>query len=198
MHIDINLLYSFGAVNKRYTKGEIIFREGEQPIFYYQIIDGSARMFNTNDDGKEFTQEIFNQGCSFGEPPLFSDNRYPCTAIAYENCEVIKLSKLLFFELIDTHPELAKGIITLFAKRINARLETVKNLINQKPEFRIAAFLNSHKTNSNFLGKHKLFIPFTRQEIANFTGLRVETVIRTLQKMKEEKKVEIINHKIYY
>ena len=41
-------------------------------------------------------------------------------------------------------------------------------------------------------------VPFTRQEIANFTGLRVETVIRALGKMHVEKKIEIKNHKIYY
>ena len=39
----------------------------------------------------------------------------------------------------------------------------------------------------------KELVPFTRQEIANFTGLRVETVIRAFSKMKEEKKIDIIN-----
>ncbi|MEG1266832.1 MAG: helix-turn-helix domain-containing protein [Myroides sp.] len=38
----------------------------------------------------------------------------------------------------------------------------------------------------------------TRQEIANFTGLRVETVIRALGKMKKNNIVEIKSQKIYY
>ena len=38
----------------------------------------------------------------------------------------------------------------------------------------------------------------TLAEIANFTGLRVETVIRTFAKMKSTNKIEIINHKIYF
>lgn len=41
--------------------------------------------------------------------------------------------------------------------------------------------------------KNGLFV-----EIANFTGLRVETVIRTFAKMKSTNKIEIINHKIYF
>jgi len=41
-------------------------------------------------------------------------------------------------------------------------------------------------------------IPYTRQEIANFTGLRVETVIRYLTKMKVGKIVEINNRKLIY
>jgi CRP-like cAMP-binding protein len=44
----------------------------------------------------------------------------------------------------------------------------------------------------------KIHIAFTRQEIANFTGLRVETVIRTLKKMEEENKVTIDHRKLYY
>ncbi|OWP79845.1 Crp/Fnr family transcriptional regulator, partial [Flavobacterium covae] len=46
--------------------------------------------------------------------------------------------------------------------------------------------------------KKKIFIPFTRQEIANFTGLRVETVIRACSKLKKTGIIEIINHKIYF
>ena len=45
---------------------------------------------------------------------------------------------------------------------------------------------------------HKELVPFTRQEIANFTGLRVETVIRVISKMKANKKIDIVNHKIYF
>lgn len=41
-------------------------------------------------------------------------------------------------------------------------------------------------------------IPFTRQQIAEFTGLRVETVIRTILRMNKEKKVKLLNHKIYF
>jgi CRP/FNR family transcriptional regulator len=44
----------------------------------------------------------------------------------------------------------------------------------------------------------KLLIDLTRQEIANFTGLCVETVIRTLSKMKSQNKVSIIDKKLYY
>lgn len=81
----------------------------------------------------------------------------------------------------------------MLARRIHNKATTSKDIINQKPEFRIQAFLDSCKKSSQ-----KEMIAFTRQEIANFTGLRVETVIRTLGKMKQKKVVEIVNHKIYY
>ena len=73
--------------------------------------------------------------------------------------------------------------------------QDTKDIVNQKPEFRILAFLNAHK---NPDCPKKELVEFTRQEIANFTGLRVETVIRELSKMSKTNKVEIINHKLYY
>lgn len=41
-------------------------------------------------------------------------------------------------------------------------------------------------------------VPLTRQEMANYTGLRVETTIKTIKKMEQENLVKIVNRKIYY
>ena len=82
------------------------------------------------------------------------------------------------------------GLLLIFSCE---KKEEKKDIINQKPEFRIQSFLDFCKKSNE-----KELIDFTRQEIANSTGLRVETVIRTLSKMHKKQIVEIINHKIYY
>lgn len=197
MQIDIDLLFSWGAVAKKYKKNEIIFDEDEVAHFYYQIIEGSVRMFNSNDEGKEFTQGLFCKGNSFGEPPLFIDELYPSKAIAIQDSTIIKLSKDKFLKILDEYPSIQKSFLLLLANKIHSKSNTSKEIINQKPEFRIVAFLNTHKKKSE-CSNEKVLIPYTRQEIANFTGLRVETVIRVLCKMNTCDKLEIVNHKIYY
>ena len=197
MQIDLDLLFTWGAVAKKYHKSEVIFNENENANFYYQIIDGGVRMFNSNEEGKEFTQGIFCNGDSFGEPPLFIDDVYPSTAIIIQDSTIVKLSKEKFLRILDEYPTIQKSFLTLFARKIHTKANTCKEIINQKPEFRIIAFLNHFKKKSNNCND-KILIPYTRQEIANFTGLRVETVIRVFSKMNECNKVEIINHKIYY
>jgi CRP-like cAMP-binding protein len=197
MQIDLDLLFTWGAVAKKYHKSEVIFNENEIANFYYQIIDGGVRMFNSNEEGKEFTQGIFCNGDSFGEPPLFIDDVYPSTAIIIQDSTIVKLSKEKFLRILDEYPTIQKSFLTLFARKIHTKANTSKEIINQKPEFRIIAFLNHFKKKSNNCND-KILIPYTRQEIANFTGLRVETVIRVFSKMNECNKVEIINHKIYY
>ncbi|ESU23383.1 CRP/FNR family transcriptional regulator [Flavobacterium enshiense DK69] len=196
MLVDIDLLFTWGAIAKEYKKGEVIFRENNQANFYYQIAEGIVRMFNANDDGKEFTQGYFYSGQSFGEPPLFINESYPSTATAFQDCTIIKLSKDKFLKILEEYPSVQKDFLNLMCQRIHSKAKTSKDIINQKPEFRIMAFLNDYKKSKKNLEKE--LIPFTRQEIANFTGLRVETVIRALSKMNQCEKVEIVNHKIYF
>jgi CRP-like cAMP-binding protein len=56
MQIDLDLLYTWGAIAKEYKKNDIIISEDDVANFYYQVIEGCVRMYNSNDDGKEFTQ----------------------------------------------------------------------------------------------------------------------------------------------
>ncbi len=197
MQIDLDLLYSWGAVAKKYKKNEIIFNEDEVAYFYYQILDGGVRMFNSNEEGKEFTQGLFCCGDGFGEPPLFINETYPAKAITIQDSTILKLSKDKFLKILDEYPSIQKDFLLLFAQKIHSKSRTSKEIINQKPEFRVIAFLNSYKRKSGN-STAKIIIPFTRQEIANYTGLRVETVIRVFTQMNKTNKVEIINHKIYY
>ncbi|POY38200.1 Crp/Fnr family transcriptional regulator [Flavobacterium alvei] len=197
MQIDLDLLYSWGAVAKKYKKNEVIFEEDEAAHFYFQILEGSVRMFNSNEEGKEFTQGLFCDGDGFGEPPLFINETYPSNAVTIQDSTIIKLSKDKFLKILDEYPNIQKDFLLIFAQKIHSKSRTSKEIINQKPEFRITSFLNSYKRKSGN-STERLLIPFTRQEIANYTGLRVETVIRVFSKMNEAKKVEIIHHKIYY
>ncbi|ESU19604.1 CRP/FNR family transcriptional regulator [Flavobacterium cauense R2A-7] len=195
MQIDLDLLYSWGAVTKEYKKNEVIFHEDTPAGFYYQILEGCVRMFNANDKGKEFTHAYFWCGQSFGEPPLLIDKDYPATAVAFRDCKIVKLSKESFLSILDEYPFIQKYFLNLLANRLYAKTKMANDIINQKPEFRIMAFLNAQK---NCGKEEKYLVPYTRQEIANFTGLRVETVIRVFSRMKESNKIEMVNHKIYY
>jgi CRP/FNR family transcriptional regulator len=197
MQIDLDLLFTWGAIAKKYRKNEIIFDEDEAAHFYYQIIDGSVRMFNSNDQGKEFTQGLFYKGNSFGEPALLINKTYPARAVTMQDSIIIKLSKEKMLKILDEYPLIQKGLLNLMATRIHSKSNSSKEIINQKPEFRVLAFINTVKSRSE-PAEGKILIPYTRQEIANFTGLRVETVIRAFSKMNACNKVEIINHKIYY
>ncbi len=196
MSIDINILISCGATTKQFKKGEYIFTEGTDARFFFQIMEGEVKLTVSNEDGKEFIQGIFKKGESFGEPPLLIDKLYPSTAIALSEVMIIRLAKEKFFVLLNDYPQFAQQLLRTFAQRIYDK--SLKNgiLTKSHPEERILAFFDALKAETKTT--QQILIPHTRQQIADSTGLRVETVIRTLRKMHEEKIVYIRNHKVYY
>ncbi len=191
-----DILIAWGGVAKKYRKNEIIFLEGDSPRYYYQIITGKVKLFN-NSDTKELTQGIFTDGDGFGEPPLFIDEVYPSTAITISETVIIRLLKENFLKLIDEYPDIQKKFLRIFSWRIYEKSRLARELINNSPEERIITFLRYYKKKIG-TSDERLRIDFTRQEIANFTGLCVETVIRTLSRMNATKKVAIIDKKLYY
>jgi CRP/FNR family transcriptional regulator len=68
--------------------------------------------------------------------------------------------------------------------------------MNNSPEEKIIGLLEKLKIEKKL--NEQGLVPYTRQQIADFTGLRVETVIRTLAKLVEKRQVVIINHKVFY
>ena len=194
--IDVDILFAWGATSKKYKKGDFIFNEGDIARFYYQVVEGTVKLFNMNDDGKEFTQGVFSDGDCFGDPPMILNTEYPSTAVVVKNSIIIKLSRENLFKILDEYRDVERAYLHILAKRMLNKSITAKEIINNNPEQRILGFLNAYCKDQNLDGK--IPIPFTRQEIANFTGLRVETVIRTLKKMCEQRKVEIEKHKLYY
>ncbi len=197
MQIDPNILITWGGVSKVYKKNETVFYEDGPARFYFQILDGAVKMSNLSVEGKEFIQGVFKSGESFGEPPLFLGENYPATASTLTDSVIIKLSKDSLLKILESYPSIQMDLLKVFAKRIFNKSKTNCDIVNNDPTHRIIGFLKSFKR-ENHLESHRTKIPFTRQEIANFTGLRVETVIRTLIKMEKEKIVEIINRKLYY
>lgn len=190
-----DLFVSYGAVQKIYKKNEVIFNENDRAAFFFMILEGSVRMFNRNEEGKEFIQGYFSTGQSFGEPPLFINETYPTTASCIKETTVLKLSKENFFLLLSEHPTLQMLFITILSKRIVGKAKSSKDIINQNTKQKIVSFFNDQKDSQT---KERVMIPYTRQEIANFTGLRVETVIRICSKLKTEKVIDIVDHKIFY
>jgi len=88
-------------------------------------------------------------------------------------------------------------VMEILATRAYNKACSARDIVNVKPEIRIKNFLENYKK-QNIKNQEKIFIPYTRQEIADCVGLRVETVIRTLKQMQKEQKLEITKHKIYY
>jgi CRP-like cAMP-binding protein len=188
---------TWGATYKKVRKDEVIFQEGSQGFFYYQLVNGKIKWINLDDNGKEFIQCIINEGESFGELPLLDDGPYVATAVALEDGVVLRLRKETFLQLLKENPQIHFKFTRLMTERLRLKFIFMKELSNQDPERKIWTILNYYKEDGETRvgGRHR--INLTRQQIANMTGLRVETVIRTIKGLEEEGRLVIDKGKVF-
>ncbi|WP_337968458.1 Crp/Fnr family transcriptional regulator [uncultured Flavobacterium sp.] len=196
--IAIDLLEKYGALKKFFAKSETIFEEGNLPTHYYQIISGEVKMSNYNDDAREFIQGIFYKEQSFGEPPLFLNQKYPANAIAVEDSEVLLLPKNSFMKLLEENSAISLKIIENLAQRLYYKSVMAAEMSTQEPEHRVLKLIDHGIAYFNFKkDENGYLISFTRQQIGDLTGLRVETVIRTIKALEKKGVLKIINRKVY-
>ena len=191
------LLINFNARIVEFSKGETIFLENETARYYFQIISGAVKMNNYNDDGKEFIQNVFYKTQSFGEPPLFINVKYPANAIAFSDCKLLKLDKNSLFDLLYKHPEIHLNITKSLANRLYYKAIIASEISSQEPEHRVLRFFDYLKETAKINGDFTYKIEYTRQQIADALGLRVETVIRAIKNLEKKKKVLIIKRKVF-
>ncbi|SEH87296.1 cAMP-binding domain of CRP or a regulatory subunit of cAMP-dependent protein kinases [Paenimyroides aquimaris] len=194
--IKVDLLLSCGATLRKVVKNEMIFEAGQFPSYYYQVVEGKVKMNNYSDDGKEFIQDIFTAGRSFGEPPLFINERYPANAIAITKGVVVQITKTLFYEMLRNDPEISIEINRSLARRLFYKSIMAPELSSQSPEKRLLKLLHYLKEQQNETNK-AFMVELSRQQLADLTGLRVETVIRTIKQLEKQKELTIVEGKIY-
>jgi hypothetical protein len=54
--IPIELVYKYGGHEIKLGKDEVLFREGDKPLFYYEIVAGSIKMVNYSQDGQNLSR----------------------------------------------------------------------------------------------------------------------------------------------
>jgi CRP/FNR family cyclic AMP-dependent transcriptional regulator len=194
--IDVNVLLEQGAAYKKINAGEVIFSEGITCNFYYQLVSGKVKWINIDDTGKECIHLIVEPGESFGEFPLFDDKPYAASAIAETDAVLLRLYKPVFLELLNKNNEILFKFIRLFAGRLRAGY-ILASISSHSPENRIAALINNLRSENRNICPDCGQLKLTRQQIANMTGLRVETVIRTIRDMHNKGDLQIIKGKVY-
>lgn len=197
--IDEELLRQNGARTVKFPKDSMIFREGDFPVYYYQILSGDVKMNNYDEHGKEFIQNIFKPGQSFGEPPLFVEAPYPANAMTLTDVELMILKKESFVEWLSREPAVSLAIIQSLSRRLLYKAVMAPEISSQDAGSRLITLLNYQKENQTLHQEQYSFrIPLTRQQMADLTGLRVETVIRAIKQLEKKGVVKLQGRKIFY
>ncbi|MFZ2906241.1 MAG: Crp/Fnr family transcriptional regulator [Cyclobacteriaceae bacterium] len=179
-------------------KDQFLFHEGDQATDFYQVEEGQVKMFILNEDGQEFTHGVFQSGESFGEPALLGDFPYPSNAMAITDGKVWRLPKDGFIQVLKDNFDLHLKLDFVLCQRLQYKSMILTEVSAHEPEHRLNTIMKYLKLKMATQGSGKTVIPFTRQQLADMTGLRVETVIRTIKKMEQAGKLKLEKHKILF
>ncbi len=173
----------------------MLFHEGDEANFFYQVEEGVVKMVTYSLDGKEFILGLFYQGDSFGEPPLFCDFPYPGTATTLIDSKLLRIPKDRFLDLLKDHFEIHVELDRILCERLKYKSMILSEISFYDPEHRINSLLGYLKSKAP-VSEQPFQVPLTRQQLADMSGMRVETVIRTIKRMEETGKLQIQDHKI--
>jgi len=148
-------------------------------------------MSNYSEDGREFVQGYFTAGQSFGEPPFFSKGSYPASAAATEKTEVWKVGYNDFLQLLKDNFPIHLEITKTLGTRLVYKSTMLSELAIEEAEHRLLTLIRYLVDHEAPYGKTSVKLSFTRQQLADMTGLRVETVIRSIKSLEQKRQLEI-------
>lgn len=198
MVIGEDLLFLHGARLEEYNASDYIFEEGTAAKYYFQIKSGTVKLNTLLEDGKEFVHGLPFDGHCIGESYLFTGHKYAVNAIAVTHCKIIRIPKNKLLKLLLEKPALMFEVNRYTADRLHFRYMISSFLAISDPIIKLQKLFDHLKKYFGFEEMYSFLIPYTRQQIATLTGLRVETVIRYIKKMHEQKLVKLDSTKIYY
>ncbi|HEY6951796.1 MAG TPA: Crp/Fnr family transcriptional regulator [Bacteroidota bacterium] len=185
-----SVLRKYGAQVVKVGKGETIVREGDAARSFFIVRRGQVKMVNVSEDGKEFIQGYFTNGESFGDPPFFAGEPFPASAVAVEASEVWKIGKADFLLLLRENFAIHLDITRQLGMRLIYKSIMLSELAIEEGEHRIKMLLNYFRERHQDQGK-PCVVPFSRQQLADMAGLRVETVIRIVKDLEHQRVVKL-------
>lgn len=155
-----------------------IFGEDEPADYLYKVVSGAVRTYKLLDDGRRQIGGFYLPGDIFGLE-AGTEHRFTAEAISDSTILVIKRSALV--TLAERQNELARALWALTARELAHVQNLMLTLGRKTAQERVASFLLEMASRSP--NREAIELPMSRQDIADYLGLTIETVSRTLTQL---------------
>jgi len=184
---DLLLLTAHESIDM-YSKGQVIFREGAYPSGIYFIINGMAKKYKVDKDGKEQIIYVANAGELLGYHAILEEERYPDSAAALEESKIGFIPKEDFLAALQHSAVLNKRLLkTLsheFAVLINSMTLFAHRPVRERLAIQLVVLREKYKV--DFQPGMSVEINMSREDLASLVGTARENVLRSLAELKEE------------
>jgi len=180
---------------------ESIYNECQQPQGIYTVCKGRAKVFSTDAKGQQMITWIRHPGETFGHIALFSENDYFCNSRAMGETILSFVDTKGIEKFLTDHPKTYRLFLHKVATELRTLQLKLKDTAYKPARSKVArALLNAISYRSKDTERPAIF-GLKRTEIAEITGLALETVVRTLAELekrsiikREAKSIKILDH----
>ncbi|OOM16103.1 Crp/Fnr family transcriptional regulator [Clostridium saccharobutylicum] len=183
--------------HKEYSKGDVIFTEGNISNTLYFINQGRIKLYKYTKDGKEQILHILSEGEFFGELELIKPSKYRFNAKSIVDAKICTLSKDEMKSIIMRNPEIGIKVLEAIGERLSKIESLVQNLATNDVDSRMAYLLMDlmEKYGENIENSISVKLQLSREDMANYIGVTRETISRKLKKFEDEKLIKIVGTK---
>jgi CRP/FNR family transcriptional regulator len=177
--------------SKMFAAKAMLFDQGAIAGNVFNVTDGMVRLYKSLPDGRRQIVGFALPGDFLG---LALMDRYGVAAEAVTDVKVCRFSRATFLGYIDGKPHLLRRLHEFAGHELSLAQDQMLLLGRRSAEEKVAAFLLNLQKRYGRLGAISVTVPLpmTRQDIADYLGLTIETVSRTLTKFAREKIIVIV------
>lgn len=173
---------------KTFKKKQLIYEEGDTPVFIYYVVKGKIRTFLYYQDGRELSTGIHIDDLFFGYESVLLNEKYTDSASALEDSEIALIPKEKFFELMYKKPAIATKFIKLLSGNIKEKEEQMLGFAYDSVRKRVAnTLVNVALKTIEKDTQDEVLIRISRDDLAALAGTANETISRMLADFKDEK-----------
>lgn len=178
---------------RHFGRGELLFQEGDACSGLFLIAAGKVRIFKLSASGREQTLAIEGSGSSFAEIPIFDGGKYPASASALEDSEVLFISRKDFQNYCREHPEVALKVLAVVGTRLRRLVGIIEDLSFTTVRQRLISLLLRLAQAEGNREKQGVRIELakTHQDLAAELGTVRELVSRNFSRLQAEGFIEV-------
>jgi CRP-like cAMP-binding protein len=168
-----------------YPRDAEIFGENEPADYLYKVVSGTVRTYKILSDGRRQVSGFYLPGDIFG---LEFTDEHTLSAEAINDTKVLVVKRSALNALANRDPLVAQQLFALTGRELHRVQDRILLLIKNARE-RVASFLLEMAERAS--ESNTIELPMSRQDIADYLGLTIETVCRTLTSLETASAIEV-------
>ena len=176
-------------VAHEYSRGQIIFYEGNPPLAVYCVSSGVVKLYKAGRGEKKVVIRLLGPGETLGFRAVIAGEPYAATAEAVEKTTVCAIPQEVFDDVIRNDADTAFRLIAKLAAELRISEDEFVSRVQLSVAQRVARFLlwSLETLQKPSKTSNRITLPLLREEIAQMVGTTPETLSRVFRDLSDRK-----------